>query len=147
MKHRLALCLLPILYAGLIAPPAAAAPVEPPADDAVFVEGSRYSAVLHPRRGAWRLLGPNGEDLQLRVRESCRAGLAPPRGLWLLTRDRAGRPQLLAPSSTPLPPGHPGEVLLVPCDQTLPADRPALAVPTALVEWLDRHSGAIYVTR
>lgn len=136
-----------VLLAAMFASPAPAAADDPPADDGVFVEGSRYSAVLYPGQGAWRLLQMNGGSLRLQVRDECRAGTAPPHGLWLLTRDALGRPQLLAPSATPLPPGHPGRIALVPCGEPLPEQRPALAVPESLLGWLGQHSGVIYVTR
>ena len=138
MKRFLALALL--LIAPALAPAA-----EPVADEAIFVEGALYSAVLHGNRNAWRLLPTDGPGVMLRVRPACQAGLPPPRGLWLLTRDAAGRPTLVAPSATPLPPGHPGEVPLVACGQPLPADGPALAVPADIIAWLGQHSGAIYV--
>lgn len=123
----------------------AASAAEPVADEAVFVEGARYDAVLRRQEQSWRLLPAEGRDVKLRVAESCHAGSPPPRGLWLLTTGRDGSPTLLAPSATPLPAGHPGEVVLVPCGQPLPTGTPALAVPEALVAWLAEHSGAVYV--
>src|SRR5690606_30198807 len=146
MNHRPPFLSSPSLPSALALSPLALSR-EPPADGGGFVEGSRYSAGLHPRAGAWRLLRLAADPVRLQVPQSCHAGDAPPPGLWLLTRDAADRPQLLAFSSTPLPADHPGEVALVPCDQPLPEDRPALAVPDALVDWLGQHSGAIYVTR
>lgn len=116
----------------------------PPADDAVFVEGSRYDAVLSASRGDWRLLPLTGSDLRLRLSGPCRAGVAPPPGLWLLSQDADGRPELIAPSATPLPAGHPGRIPLVGCGDD-GAD--GLPVPAALADWLQQHSGAIYVTR
>lgn len=136
--------LIPLLLL-VLAPPGLSA-AEPVADEAVFVEGARYDAVLHRQDQRWRLLPAEGEDLRLRVSDQCRAGALPPRGLWLLTREAGGQPTLVAPSATPLPEGHPGRVRLVGCDQPLPVDLPALAVPAALAEWLAEHSGAIYVT-
>lgn len=134
-----------IALAFALAVPALQA-ADPVADDAVFVEGARYDAVLHRQDQRWRLLPADGADLRLRVSERCRAGELPPRGLWLLTLDAGGRPTLVAPSATPLPDGHPGRVRLVDCDQPLPAGLPAMAVPASLSQWLAEHSGAIYVT-
>ena len=119
---------------------------EPAADEAVFVEGARYDAVLHRQEQRWRLLPAEGGDLRLRESGRCLDGALPPRGLWLLTRDAEGQATLVAPSATPLPPGHPGQLRLVGCGQALPAGLPAMAVPETLVEWLAEHSGAIYVT-
>ncbi len=134
------LLLAALLSLSGLAPASAA----PPADDAIFVEGSRYNAVLSASRGDWRLLPLTGSEVRLRLAEACRAGPAPPPGLWLLSQDAAGRPQLVAPSATPLPVGHPGRIALVGCGG---ADAGALAVPDALADWLQQHSGAIYVTR
>lgn len=140
MKRLLALAVL--LIAPALAPAAG-----PAADEAIFVEGSQYSAVLHTGRHAWRLLPADGSQVMLKVRPACQAGLPPPRGLWLLTRDAEGRPALVAPSATALPPGHPGQVPLVACGEPLPGDAPALAVPADIIAWLGQHSGAIYVAR
>lgn len=140
MNRLLALALLALA-------PALAPAAEPAADEAIFVEGTRYSAVWQPGQHAWRLLPADGPALKLRVRPACRAGEAPPPGLWLLTRGADGQPRLVAPSATDLPAGHAGEVRLVPCGATLPSGEPALAVPADIVRWLDQHSGAIYVAR
>lgn len=123
----------------------AAAAAAPAADDAVFLEGTRYNAVLSRGERAWRLLPATGNDLRLQVAQDCRTGAAPPRGLWLLTRDSQGRPELLAPSATALPAGHPGHIRLVDCGQPIAAGEAALAVPAGLVDWLQQNSGSIYV--
>ncbi len=141
MTRSLILSLLLAVAAG----PVAAG--EPAADDGIFVEGSRYSAVLEPGAARWRLLPADGADLSLRVRPDCRAGRPPPPGLWLLTRDAQGRPALLAPSATVLPAGHSGQVALVACGQALPAGQPALQVPADILQWLDQRSGVVYVAR
>lgn len=137
MKRLLLVALLSL--AGLA--PASAAP---PADDAVFVEGSRYDAVLSASRGDWRLLPLTGADVRLHLSAHCRGDAVPPPGLWLLSQDAQGRPELVAPSATPLPAGHPGRIALVGCDDAVAG---ALPVPAALADWLRQHSGAIYVTR
>lgn len=137
MKRLLLATLLSL--AGLA--PASAAP---PADEAIFVEGSRYDAVLDARRGDWRLLPLTGAEVRLHLSGHCRGDAAPPPGLWLLSRDAQGRPELVAPSATPLPAGHSGRIALVGCDEPVSGGLP---VPEALADWLVQHSGAIYVTR
>lgn len=119
----------------------------PVADEAVFIEGARYSAVLSRSQGAWRLMPAAGSDIHLRVSADCGTGAELPRGLWLLTRDSAGQPELVAPSATPLPAGHPGHVRVVDCSQPVAAGEAALALPPGLVQWLEHRSGAIYVAR
>lgn len=125
----------------------AATAAAPAADDAVFLEGTRYSAVLSRSQGAWRLLPADGGDIRLRVSPDCGTGAGLPRGLWLLTRDAAGRPELVAPSATPLPAGHPGHVRLVDCDRAVTEGEAALALPPGLVQWLEHRSGSIYVVQ
>lgn len=137
------LMLAVFLFSSLVANAASATP--PVADDAVFVEGARYSAVLSVHDNAWRLLPSAGRELKLRVNAECRAGIAPPRGLWLLTRDALGRPELVAPSATRLPLGHDGRIRLVGCDQPIAAGENALALPSSLLAWLQQNSGSIYV--
>lgn len=138
----------PILAAVLLTLLATnAAAAVPAADEAVFLEGTRYNAVLSRSQGAWRLMPADGRDIQLRVSAHCRRGATLPRGLWLLTRDSAGRPALVAPSATPLPSGHSGHVRLVDCKQAVAEGEPALALPPGLVEWLEHRSGSIYVVQ
>lgn len=135
------------LLSTLILATHAAAAAAPVADDAIFLEGTRYSAVLSRSQGAWRLLPADGSDIKLRVSADCGAGASLPRGLWLLTRDGEGRPELVAPSATPLPAGHPGHVRLVDCEGRVARGEPALALPQGLVEWLEHRSGSIYVVQ
>jgi hypothetical protein len=125
----------------------AAAAAAPVADEAIFLEGARYSAVVSRSQGAWRLMPAGGSDIHLRVSPDCGTAAALPRGLWLLTRNAAGRPELVAPSATPLPPGHPGHVRVVDCSRPVAAGEPAMALPPGLVQWLEHRSGAIYVVQ
>ncbi|KFN51165.1 hypothetical protein [Arenimonas composti] len=135
---------LAALFLALLLAPAAAPAAVPVADDAVFVEGARYDAVLDAASGAWRLLPIRGADLQVRVDAACRTGTALPPGLWLVSSDALGRPVLLALSSTPLPPGHRGVVPIVGCDAAVAG---ALAVPAGVAAWLQQHSGVVHVGR
>lgn len=132
-----------LLSLALVSPVVSAAP--PAADEAIFVEGARYDAVLSRGANAWRLLPAAGGELRLSVADHCRTGLTPPRGLWLLTRDAEGRPELVAPSATPLPTGHSGHIRLVDCGQPVAAGETALALPPGLIAWLQQNSGTIYV--
>jgi hypothetical protein len=136
-----------LILAALMSLPLASTAQASPADEAGFVEGTRYNAVLSHAQGRWRLLPADAADVRLRVGTGCRGGDAPPPGLWLLTRDAQGRPELVAPSATRLPAGHSGRIRLVDCRETGTAGDPTLAVPPSLRQWLQDHSGAIYVAR
>jgi hypothetical protein len=136
---------LPGALALALALPMPATATDRPADESIFVAGARYDAVLHRLDNRWRLLPATGADVKLKVAAGCGAGEAPPRGLWLLTRDAAG-PVLVAPSATPLPDGHPGRVQLLGCGEASTGDHPALHLPRPLLDWLAEHSGPIHVT-
>lgn len=144
MNRLMRLSLLTTMLATLSPAPEAAAPV---ADEAIFVEGTRYDAVFNGPARRWRLLPAQGREVKLRVADTCHLGSPPPPGLWLLTRDDQGRPTLVAPSATALPEDHPGRVRLLDCNEAATGPLPAMAVPRALLDWLSEHSGSIYVAR
>ncbi|KFL36976.1 hypothetical protein [Arenimonas donghaensis] len=144
MKRLMPFTLVTALLLALSPAPRAATPA---ADEAIFVEGTRYDAVFNSALQHWRLLPTEGPDLRLRVANSCHRGSPVPPGLWLLTLDDGGQPTLVAPSATALPAGHPGHVRLLACDQQAQDDLPALAVPAPVLDWLTTHSGSVYVPR
>ncbi|WP_374604138.1 hypothetical protein [Arenimonas sp.] len=144
MKRLMTLALTAALFAPHVV---AARTATPAADEAVFVEGTHYDAVLDGQGRRWRLLPAQGPDVKLRIADTCEPGATPPPGLWLLTRDGQGQPTLLAPSATALPAGHPGRVRLLDCGQAVTGPLPALAVPRVLLDWLSDNSGAVYVSR
>lgn len=121
------------------APTCAQETVEP-----VYAPGGHYTASFSQGTGRWRLLPADGQDFEVEAL-SCPASAPIPDGLWLLTRDTEGRPELLAPSSTPLPPGTSDRIALRSCDAA--GDGPALVAPGALIDLLAATTGAIYVER
>ena len=138
--------LMTTLLATLLTLPLAATALVPAADDGIFVEGARYNAVLDARAGSWRLLPTDGPERRLRVADRCLGGTVPPPGLWLLSQDGNGHAELVALSSTPLPPGHAGRVAIVDCGAHAPLPGAgAIAVPPGLRAWLQQHTGTIYV--
>ena len=131
-----------VVAAAILAPlPALSAPPAHPD----YQPGGQYTARLDQARQQWQLLPADGNDLQVSASGDCAGDAATvPPGLWLLARDAAGLPQLRAPSTTPLPAGHPGEVALVACGQATSAGA-ELAAPPLLIDWLASHSGAVWV--
>ena len=124
---------------------AVAAYVDNPKPEPVFIEASQYSAVLHQRSHEWKLLSPDGNDLTVsNAGANCVAQAPLPNGVWLVSYDSRNRPVLLAPSVTPLPKGHTGQVRLVECGDKSADDR-SLAVPRAMINWLTQSTGAVYV--
>jgi hypothetical protein len=116
-----------------------------PKPEPVFIAGSQYSATLHQRSHQWQLLSADGADLNVaNTGPACAAQVPMPDGVWLVTRDAQGRPELVAPSVTTLPKGHDGHVRLIACGESGGGAR-TLAAPKALIDWLSNSAGAVYV--
>lgn len=108
----------------------------------VYQPGSQYTAVLNHINSEWRLLPSDGQDFAIQLDAGCHSATAIPAGLWLLTRDADGKPELLAPSQTVLPAGHSGHIPVVACSDE---QNTGLALPASLIQWLGDNTGAIYV--
>jgi len=112
-------------------------------DEAVFVAGGQYTAAFDQTHNVWRFLPINGQDVVVDA-GTCSTGAMAPAGVWLLQVDRQGRPELVAPSVTPLPAGASDHIALRACDQASGRD---LAVPQTVLDLLASNTGAIYVAR
>ena len=128
-----------LLTAALLPSGLFAAPL--PADEAVFVPGGQFTATFDQTQNVWRFLPMNGQDVIVDAGE-CATGAMAPVGVWLLQVDRQGRPELVAPSVTPLPEGASDHIALRACDQ---AHGRELAVPQKVLDLLATNTGAIYV--
>lgn len=107
-----------------------------------------YSARFSPGRNDWQVFRHDGRSLRVLADIDCDNRQPPPAGLWLLTRDDAGQPELLAPSALSLPAGHSGHVSLLTCDAPASAgDGEVLRVPAELLPWLIDNTGLVYVSR
>ena len=106
-----------------------------------YVAGNQYTASLDQTHNQWRLQPASGEDLVVDT-GTCATGTMIPSGVWLLVRDSRGRPELLAPSVTPLPLGASEHVALRSCETAQGSD---IAVPAALLKLLGERTGAVYV--
>lgn len=133
-RSALAIPALALSVLAQLVPASAQAAIEP-------VPGS-YSARLERDARRLRLFDPSGAVLDLSF-EGCGESVSLPAGIWLLSRDLAGRPVLLAPSATALPQGHAGEVSVATCADG--ADAAALRLPAALLQTLEDHASAIFV--
>jgi hypothetical protein len=128
---------------GLLATTVAhAEPVAPVEDaDPVFNAGSQYTAVYRQSRGQWQILPVTGQDLAIDT-GACGTGAVHPKGVWLVTRDDAGRVQLVAPSTTQLPEGAADTIAVRACDQ---AEPDALVLPQPLIDLLAADTGAVLI--
>lgn len=123
---------------------AAANPARPVAELAAagdYSPGSQYTASFHQTLNRWRLQPADGQDVEIDT-GACATGAMIPAGLWLLVRDAQGRPELLAPSVTPLPAGSPDRIPLRNCED---AQGRSIAVPRTLLQILGERTGAVYV--
>jgi len=111
------------------------------ADD-IYQAGGQYTAVLNTRNSQWQVLPSDGQDFAIQLQDNCHSNAKVPTGLWLLTRDAEGKPELLAPSQTVLPAGHSGRIAIVGCDGN---QSEAIAVPASVIEYLSDNTGAVYV--
>ncbi|HRQ66130.1 MAG TPA: hypothetical protein PKZ76_14930 [Xanthomonadaceae bacterium] len=131
---------IPVLLATCLAMNVVTAADEAP----WYVAGGHYGASYSQSTGLWQLLPLDGEDLKIRSAHQCAVQVPVPGGLWLVTSDANGQPMLLAPSTTPLPEGHPGTLALRACGD--PGNGvEALRAPRALIDWLQHRTGAIHV--
>ena len=111
------------------------------APDSMYDPGSQYTASLDQTHNQWRLQPASGDDLLIDT-GTCATGTMVPAGVWLVVRDPQGRPELLAPSVTPLPRGVSERVTLRSCGKATGRE---LAVPQTVLDLLAERSGAIYV--
>src|SRR3546814_11810153 len=65
-----------------------------------------YSARFSPIDNEWQVFRSDGRSLRVPAGRDCDNAKAPPEGLWLLTRNGVGEPELLAPSALSLPNGQ-----------------------------------------
>ncbi|MEO8000471.1 MAG: hypothetical protein ABI644_01240 [Arenimonas sp.] len=107
-----------------------------------YQAGGQYTAVLDSQNAQWQLLPSDGQDFAIQLKDNCHSMTKVPPGLWLLTRDADGNPELLAPSQTILPVGHSGHIPVVSCSDD---QNNALALPASLIQWLGDNTGAVYV--
>ena len=118
--------------------------ISKPVEEPVFVDG-QFTATLDQKSQHWRLLPIDGQDVEVFSPErQCGIGAPIPAGIWLVTRDSNGRPELLAPSVTALPDGYADRVHLRACGEATDG-RPALEVPQILIDVLAERTVAIYV--
>lgn len=140
LLSRLAGALLALSFAGSVSA------IATPASHfrAALDYGARFSA----ERNDWQVYRADGRRLHVLADSDCQNDQGPPNGLWMLTRNASGHPELLAPSALNLPVGHSGHVALLSCEAPAQAgDGEVLRVPSELLGWLADNTGTVYVGR
>lgn len=107
----------------------------------IYQPGSQYTAILNSQSSQWHMVPRIRQDIT-RSEQDCHSNAVIPTGLWLLTRDANGNPELLAPSQTILPAGHSGHIPIISCAEL---QSNGLAIPAKMIDWLSKNTGAIYV--
>ncbi len=109
--------------------------------DAIYAESSQFTARFDQTNNTWKLLPQAGDPVTIEVGR-CATGTMAPQGVWLMTQDAQGRPELVATSATRLPAGSPDRFAMRDCSQ---ASGWQLAVPRTVIDLLAANTGAIYV--
>jgi len=110
--------------------------------ESVYFESGQYSASLLQGARTWRLQPLVGDDVDV-VDLTCINRQHVPRGIWLVSRDTEGRPQLIAPSSTTLPRGYPEHIALRACGEV--SSDNTLGVPPIVLAWLEENVNSVLV--
>lgn len=131
--------------ARAVTTPAADAYRAPDQAGPALILDTQYTAVWRQTADRWQWLPLDGRDLDVATEAHCADAAAVPPGLWLLARDDEGRLELLAPSVTPLPPGHADRVALRRGCDADGADASALALPQTVFDWLANNVGVVRI--
>jgi len=109
----------------------------------LYIFDGQYTATLQQHAHRWQLQPLRGDEIDVIDHASDCGSTAPiPKGLWLVSQDGKGRPQLVAPSVTALPPGFPEHVALRACGDPEDGDL-ALFVPPVALNWIAANVGSV----
>lgn len=116
-----------------------------PAYDPVYVTDGQYTATLQQSSHRWRLQPLRGAEVDIIDHASdCGSSRPIPHGLWYVSQDDKGRPELIAPSVTPLPQGYPQRVVMKACGDKA-GKGAVLFVPAVALNWINAHVGTVLV--
>jgi hypothetical protein len=139
LKHSLiALFASAAVCAGMLA---AATPTYEP----LYIFDGQYTATLKQHSHRWQLQPLRGEEVEVSDHaKDCGSRTPIPNGLWIVSQDAAGKPQLIAPSVTALPAGFPQHVAMRACGETA-NDELALFVPAVALNWINANVGSVLI--
>jgi hypothetical protein len=111
----------------------------------IYVTDGQFTATLEQHSHRWLLQPLRGDEVEIVDHASdCGSRKPVPHGLWYVSRDAQGRPQLVAPSATELPDGYPSRVLLAACGDDAVADA-VLRVPPVALHWINDFVGSVLI--
>lgn len=138
-KHSLiALFAAAALGAGALA---AATPTYEP----LYIFDGQYTATLQQHAHRWQLQPLRGDEVDvIDHAQDCGSREPIPHGLWFVSQDASGKPQLVAPSVTALPNGFPQHVALRACGEKADGEL-ALYVPAVALNWINENAGTVLI--
>src|SRR3569832_1829290 len=114
-------------------------------DEPVYITDGQFTATLDQRAHRWRLQPLRGDEVDITDRSNaCGSRETNPHGLWYVSQDDRGRPQLVAPAVTPLPSGFPQHVPLRACGDAA-EESSVLFVPAVALTCINDHVGSVLI--
>ena len=139
LKHSL----IALIAAGALAAGASAS--GKPTYEPIYITDGQYTATLKQHLHRWLLQPLRGDEVDITDHsQTCGSHTPMPKGLWYVSQDEHGRPQLVAPSVTPLPAGFPQHVALRACGEKAD-DAVALYVPPVALHWINDYVGTVLI--
>ena len=113
--------------------------------DPIYITDGQFTATLEQHSHRWRLQPLRGDEVDITDHSNACGSRAPiPHGLWYVSQDQRGHPQLVAPSVTALPNGYPQTIALRACGDHAD-DAVALFVPAVALAWINDHVGSVLI--
>lgn len=116
-----------------------------PAYEPIYITDGQFTATLQQHAHRWLLQPLRGDEVDITDRsQSCGSSAPIPHGLWYVSQDDHGRPELIAPSVTQLPSGFPQHVALLSCGENA-GNAVALFVPAVALNWISDNVGSVLI--
>jgi hypothetical protein len=116
-----------------------------PTYEPVYITDGQYTATLLQHSHLWRLQPLRGDEVDITDHSAaCGSNKPVPNGLWYVSQDGNGRPELVAPSVTELPAGFPQHVSLRACGEKSDGDF-VLFVPPVALNWINDFVGTVLI--
>jgi hypothetical protein len=116
-----------------------------PTYEPLYIFDGQYTATLKQHSHRWQLQPLRGDAVDvIDHAQDCGSREPIPHGLWFVSQDGSGKPQLVAPSVTALPNGFPQRVALRACGEKADGEV-ALFVPAVALSWINSNVGTVLI--